>query len=196
MRAKLAVVEASAPAADEWQAVAASLHRYLHNRVDPGFVDDLLGDILLRLVEHQDRLKAAANPSAWVYRVAANAVTDHYRRRSSESRVLTPSSANQAADIPAPSLTDSSAEAELSHCLAPLIRTLPESYAQALHLTDIEGLTQVEAARQLGLSTSGMKSRVQRGRARLKKTLLRCCQIHLDRNGGILDYEPRSRTCC
>ena len=61
---------------------------------------------------------------------------------------------------------------------------------------DIEGLSQTAAARRLGISTSGMKSRVQRGRARLKETLLRCCQIHLDRNGGILDYESHSRTCC
>ncbi len=188
--------EASADTTEEWHAVAARLRRFLRNRVDPGSVDDLLGDILLRLVEHQQSLKAADNPSAWIYRVAANAVTDHYRRRATEERVIASTAADDAPDIPSPSLVESSAEMELAKCLDPLIRTLPVSYAQALYLTDIEGLSQVEAAQQLGLSTSGMKSRVQRGRARLKKTLLRCCQVYLDKKGRVADYEPHSGKCC
>jgi RNA polymerase sigma-70 factor, ECF subfamily len=193
MRRMPKIVEATT---HEWQAVAARLRRYLRNRVDPNTVDDLLGDILLRLVNHQETLRSAENPSAWVYRVAANTVADHYRRRAAENRVLTSRSGDQAPDMPAPSLTEISPAAELANCLDPLIRSLPATYAQALQLTDIAGVSQVDAAKQLGLSTSGMKSRVQRGRARLKETLLRCCQVHLDKNGGIVDYEPNSGTCC
>lgn len=190
-----AVIEPLAPTADDWQAFVASLRRYVQRRVDPTFADDVLGNILLRLVEHRDALQDADNPSAWMFRVAANAITDHYRRSATEARVLAESGADSLKDIPAPSPTGSSADAELSQCLVPLIRSLPESYAEALLLTDIEGLTQVEAARRLGLSLSGMKSRVQRGRARLRQALLRCCKVHLDRRGGVLEYEPRSRTC-
>ena len=60
-------------------------------------------------------------------------------------------------------------------------------------LIDLEGLTQREAADQLGLSLSGMKSRVQRGRRQLKGMLEVCCTIELDRRRGLVDYDVRNQ---
>ena len=97
-----AVIEPLAPTADDWQAFVASLRRYVQRRVDPTFADDVLGNILLRLVEHRDALQDADNPSAWMFRVAANAITDHYRRSATEARVLAESGADSLKDIPAP----------------------------------------------------------------------------------------------
>src|SRR5690606_23324295 len=51
--------------------------------------------------------------------------------------------------------------------LVPMIAELPEGYAEAVRLADVEGLTQQELAERLGLSLSGAKSRVQRGRVLL-----------------------------
>ena len=84
---------------------------------------------------------------------------------------------------------------ELSRCLAPLARRLPETYREALVMTEFEGVTQVDAARALGLSVSGMKSRVQRGREQLKAMLLDCCEVELDRRGSISDYRSRDGNC-
>ena len=56
-------------------------------------------------------------------------------------------------------------------------------------LTEFEGLTQKAAAEHIGLSLSGMKSRVQRGRAQLRGKILECCHIEFDRRGGVADYE-------
>jgi RNA polymerase sigma-70 factor, ECF subfamily len=44
-----------------------------------------------------------------------------------------------------------------------------------LELTDLDGVTQVAAAEQDGISLSGMKSRVQRARKQLAELLTRCC---------------------
>jgi transcriptional regulator with XRE-family HTH domain len=44
----------------------------------------------------------------------------------------------------------------------------PEPYRQALILTAFEGISQAELAQKLGLSFSGAKSRVQRGRQMLR----------------------------
>jgi RNA polymerase sigma-70 factor (ECF subfamily) len=85
--------------------------------------------------------------------------------------------------------------ADMARCVAPFIDNLPGKYRDALLLTEIECLTQPEAARRLGLSTSGMKSRVRRGRARIKAALLQCCAAELDRRGGIADYAPRAAGC-
>ena len=74
-------------------------------------------------------------------------------------------------------------QAGLAQCLVPLIRGLPEKYSEALLLTEIGGLTQTAAAARLGVLPATMKSRVQRGCARLKQALLHCCEIEVDRRG-------------
>ena len=53
---------------------------------------------------------------------------------------------------------------ELAACMAPMIRQLPPAYREAVTLADLEGVSQADAAARVGVSTSGMKSRVQRGR--------------------------------
>jgi RNA polymerase sigma-70 factor (ECF subfamily) len=74
-----------------------------------------------------------------------------------------------------------------------MIERLPGEYRQAVILVDLEGLAQQKAATQLGLSLSGMKSRVQRGRRQLKGMLEACCTIELDRRRGVIDYDVRNR---
>ncbi len=185
-------------APDDWAEFDARLQAFLRRRVAAAAADDLRGEILLRLVEHQDALKAAQSPAAWIYRVAANALADHHRRRSAETRAMArlalQQGIDQAAAEPAP-LADEGAAAELARCLIPLIRGLPKAYGEALSLTEIEGLNQAAAAERLGLSPSGMKSRVQRGRAKLKQAPLRCCRVEVDRRGGVLDYRARQGGC-
>jgi RNA polymerase sigma-70 factor (ECF subfamily) len=58
-------------------------------------------------------------------------------------------------------------------------------------LVELEGLTQKQPAEVLGTSPSGMKSRVQRGRVRLRKTVEDCCDIALDARGRVVSCEPR-----
>lgn len=166
---------------------------YIARRVDAAFVDDILGEILLRAAAHRDRFDQADNPLAWLYKVAGNIIADHYRRRATESNALQ-QLVHEAAE------TDEADEAdsyrELAQCLQPMIETLPEDYREALRLTDIQGMTQAEAAARAGLSISGMKSRVQRGRDKLKDALHRCCEIELNRRGRIVDYEQRGPSPC
>ncbi len=180
-------------APDAWATFQFRLRTYVRRRVDPAMADDVVGDIMLRLVRHEGALAAAENPTAWMLRVAANAISDHHRRREVERRALA-RLATEGASAPVEE-SDTSASTEIANCLVPLIRGLPAAYGQALLLTDIEGLTQAEAAPRLGLSVSGVKSRVQRGRAKLKQALLRCCVIEVDRRGRVRTYQPRGSGC-
>ncbi len=174
--------------AETWRLFNQKLRAYIGRRVDAASVDDILGDILLRVAEHRDQFDNADNPLAWLYRVAGNIVTDHYRRRATEHKALQQAGI-EATELDTPGEGDS--YPELAECLTPMIRQLPEDYREALLLTDIKGITQTDAAAQLGLSVSGMKSRVQRGRARLKKALQRCCEIETNQQGRIVDYMQR-----
>lgn len=87
--------------------------------------------------------------------------------------------------------TEASAARELSGCLKPLINTLAAADQQALQMVEFEGLTQVEAAARLGLSVSGMKSRVQHARSHLRVALDDCCRIALDRRRDQLPSQDR-----
>lgn len=84
----------------------------------------------------------------------------------------------------------------LAGCLEPLVERLPEPYLDAVTLTELNGLNQKEAADELGVSLSGMKSRIQRGRGKLKDLLLDCCKIEVDRRGAVIDYERRNEGTC
>lgn len=178
---------------DAWMEFETRLRGYVGRRVDPSSVDDVVGGILLRLAQNQDGLTASRNPIAWALRVAGNAVADHHRRKAAERRALAEVKENPGPEQIAAS--DTTPAEDLAACLLPMVRALPESYAEALLLTDIDGLTQTEAAKRLGLSVSGMKSRVQRGRKLLRETLLRCCRVELDHRGGIIDYSRRGTGC-
>jgi RNA polymerase sigma-70 factor (ECF subfamily) len=43
----------------------------------------------------------------------------------------------------------------------------------------------------IGISLSGMKSRVQRGRLHLRRLLDECCHLALDVRGRVVECEPR-----
>ena len=78
-----------------------------------------------------------------------------------------------------------------------LINQLPEQYRIAVRLSEIEGLTQQAVADRLGLSLSGAKSRIQRGRGLLKEILQQCCRFEFDRRGNLYEIDPRpDRTIC
>jgi RNA polymerase sigma-70 factor (ECF subfamily) len=90
---------------------------------------------------------------------------------------------------------DEAATRELSTCLKPLMSGLTAADQEALQMVEFDGVTQVEAAARLGLSVSGMKSRVQRARSHLRSALHDCCRIAVDRRGGVISYEGRSGNC-
>lgn len=183
---------ASGEAMPAWSEFRTRLRRYVGGRVDPSWVDDVTGDILLRMLRRQDSLEAARDPLAWTYRVAANVIADHHRRRSVEFRALEHLGAEAAGPDPAADEGDHEAlRRDVEACLLPFARELPPKYAEALLMTSFRGVSQVEAARRLGLSVSGMKSRVQRARVMLKRRLLDCCDFELDRRGGVIDMRPR-----
>lgn len=177
---------------NEWSAFETKLRSYVAHRVEAGYVDDLVGEIMLRLARREADWQTANKPAAWMYRVATNIITDHYRRRAVEKRVIesheqTPDLEASDNQLPQSSATPSPQQ-ELAQCLLPLLNKLPDQYHQAVQLIDIEGTPQAEAATQLGLSLSAMKSRVQRGRLKLKELLLNCCTIEVNKRGGIVDY--------
>ncbi len=182
-----------------WQELHGNLRAFIGRRVrNQADVDDLVQRILLQIVKGLGSLRDAERLHAWVYRTARNVIVDHYRS-STARRELASGDAENLAAAAAPALSgddESIALQELAICLTPMLRQLQPAYREAVTLTDLEGITQAEAAERVGVSLSGMKSRVQRGRRQLKAVLEACCRVDLDHRGSIVGYEPREPDSC
>ena len=139
---------------------------------------------------------------SWVYRITRNAIIDHYRKPGRQREVSAGLSSElevlQESPVISGMIHDGDGaepRAELAGCLRPMIDRLSKDYRDAVILVEINGLTQLAAATQMGISLSGMKSRVQRGRKQLKQMLDACCSIELDRRRGVVDYAVRDGGC-
>ena len=99
------------------------------------------------------------------YRVALKARADNLRRRQCE--------ANTARSAVAEPSSDDLSWGEMRAILHAELATLSESFRAPLVLCYLEGLTQEEAARQLGWTAATVKGRLQRGRDKLRRRLER-----------------------
>ncbi len=59
----------------------------------------------------------------------------------------------------------------------------------------MSNLSQKELAKRLNISHSGAKSRVQRGREKLKQLILECCALKSDVYGNLTGEESCQGTC-
>ncbi len=176
------------PITDLWQEYRSHLRNYIAKRVhEREAVDDILQEIFLKVNANLHAVKSHDSIPAWLFRIAANAIVDHYR--SHKQWEALPDEDQLAAPEP-----ERDYVAELATCLHPLIADLPETYRSALVLSEIEGLPQKEVASRLGITLSGANSRVQRGREKLRQRVLDCCHIETGRS-GIVGFEPRDKNC-
>jgi RNA polymerase sigma-70 factor (ECF subfamily) len=168
-----------------WQAYHAPLHRFIQRRVGEASVaDDILQEVFLRALARIETLHDPQKVRSWLYRITRHAIIDYYRTHRPWHKLP------EELSIPAHEDT-AEARQELAQCLLSFMECLPDPYRNALLLSDLAGQTQRHIATHQGLSVSGAKSRVQRGRAMLRTLLERCCRIVLDHRGTVMAYEPR-----
>ena len=193
-----------ADAQEIWQQIHNGLRAFIAKRVaneadaDEADADDIVQDVWLKMQRGLDGLKDRSRLVSWIFQIARHAIIDHYRAPG-RGREMPAGLAEDLEAYQSSSSRQTASEesgrlrAELAGCLRPMIDRLSGEYRQAVVLVDLEGLTHQAAATQLGLSLSGMKSRVQRGRRQLKEMLETCCTIELDRRRGVTDYDVRDR---
>lgn len=178
---------------DLWRIFSNQLKYFILKRVpDEHAADDILQEVFLKIHRHIDSLQDQRKLESWIYQITRNAITDYYRGRKNELEL-----SDELYDelYTEEEITKDTTNEEIAHSLKAMIETLPAIYREPLLLTEYEGLTQKEMAAKLGLSLSCAKSRVQRGKAKLKETLLECCHFEFDRLGQIINYQPKCDCC-
>lgn len=152
--------------------------------------DDIMQEVFIKIYNNISSLKDDKKVNAWVYQITKNAISDYYRRQG-KSVKLVELSENLTNDL----IEDTSFNYKIAECLEAMIDNMKDEYKQAILLTEFGNLTQIELSKKMGISISGAKSRVQRAKKKLKKTLLNCCNFEFDHFGNVIYYEHKSNNC-
>ena len=182
----------------DWREIEARLRPFLARRLAATDVDDVLQDVAVRIQRGLAGIRDDQRFTAWLFQVARSAIAEHGRARVRHPlpAVAEPPEAADDRDHADHGDDDREAARALAACVAPFVAHLPEPQRHALTLVELEGLTIREAADLAGISVSGMKSRVQRGRSQLRRAMEDCCQIALDARGKVIEVTPRPAPAC
>jgi RNA polymerase sigma-70 factor, ECF subfamily len=168
-----------------WGEMHERLLHFIVSRIDNhDDAQDILQNVFIKIHSGLDSVRDTEKLESWVFQITRNSITDFYRQ---PGRFLLdealPIYDDYAIDDPT---------SEVARYIHDIVRSLPEIYRQAVELVDIRGMNQKDAARDLGISVSGMKSRVQRGRAMVREIMLACCHFEFDSQGIVMEYYD----CC
>ncbi len=172
-----------------WTLLRDDLRRFFRSRVqDEHRAEDLVQETFVRVHDHLGEVVDADRLTGWIFRIAKNVWIDQLRRTSPqpESDVVS-ETASETPD------SEENFNTDVSGWARSMIELLPADDRRALELSELEGLRQTDVAERLGLSISGAKSRIQRGRAKLRAMLLACCHLEFDGHGNVVDYHARER---
>jgi len=173
-----------------WKELSSNLKTFILKKVgNEHDAEDILQDVFLKIFTNLDQLKDNNRIYAWIYQITRNSIFDYYRKKKIETDISA---------LPEKVITSNDEEEminELVLCLKNMIESLPDKYKQAIMLTELGGLTQKELAQKLGISISGAKSRVQRGRMMLKEKFFECCKFQFDRFGNVIEYQHKENNC-
>ena len=151
---------------------------------DEDAAKDLVQEVFIKVHSKLHTLDDPQKINAWIFQITRNSINDYFRARKKNSFSPMPD------EMIAPVFSENETN-QLSKCMLPMINLLPDKYKEALTLSEIEGVSQKELARQLDLSYSGTKSRVQRGRTKLKELFLECCVVSTDKYGNVIEFKKK-----
>jgi RNA polymerase sigma-70 factor (ECF subfamily) len=147
---------------------------------------DILAAVFLKLAKQVELSGIPHKLSNWLYFVTRNSIVDYYRTKKTLEKL--PEDLRQ--DQP-----DPQAISALSACIMPIIEELPDTYRLPIIRSEIDGKTQREVAAELNLSLPAVKSRIFRGRKKLKNLMAKRCMLYYDEYGQLFDYNEKNNIC-
>ncbi|HEY76952.1 MAG TPA: sigma-70 family RNA polymerase sigma factor [Thermoflexia bacterium] len=165
-RAKAGDPDAFAEIYDRYQP---AIYRYIFYRIgDESTAEDLTSEVFVRLVERIDRFTYRGRPLlAWLYTIARNLVTDHYRQ--SGSPQLLPLEEGLVADSGDPE--EAADRALVQRRLARAIARLTEDQRRVILLRFVEGMDTRSVAQVLGKPVGAVKALQHRALAAMRRIL-------------------------
>jgi RNA polymerase sigma-70 factor (ECF subfamily) len=148
---------------------AGVIHRFLLRRVEPAEADGLLGEVFRIAFERRstfDPSRTCARP--WLYGIAANVAAKYHRSESRRLRATARLAAQRSLAVDPAERAVPAVDARADWAVvADALAALPSPERQALLLFAWEELSYIEIATALGVPVGTVRSRINRGRARL-----------------------------
>ena len=144
--------------------------RMCANRED---AQDCLQDAMLRIYKALPSFQGKSSFSTWAYRITMNTCLDELRRKKTRQA----SSLDSLLDMGwSPADEENTPErhsdqAELRRDISRALQTLPEDMRSAVILRDVQGFSYEEIAEILSVNVGTIKSRISRGREKLREIL-------------------------
>ncbi len=173
-----------------WNDFHKELKGFIHSKTrNDADTDDILQEVFIKIIRNIDKVNKSKNLRQYLYGIVRNTENDYFRKRIN----ITPYIENlqQFSEPETQSLNSTIAEC----CIRPFINELPEHYKEALLITEFQNISQKELAEKLNISYSGAKSRVQRGKDKLKSMILDCCAYESDAYGNLIDDDKNNCSC-
>ena len=150
--------------------------------------EDILQNVFIKISSNIDKLTEDVKLKSWIFTITRNAIIDYYRVNATKKKVAVPEEIDEnilESDDPDPTKG-------LDQCMNSMISLLPEEYRDIIIDSEIKGIKQKDLADKYEMAYPSMRSRVQRGRERLKQLFYNCCHIETDKHGNILAAQGRT----
>lgn len=142
---------------------------------DPQVALDLLGETFLAAFAARARCVANSEEqrAAWLYRIAAHKLTDHYRRAASERRTLLRigEGLRGLTEVEYERIEELAADDGLHDRVSAALMELSEEQGSAVRARVLGERSYVEIAGELGVSEQAARARVSRGLRALRRAL-------------------------
>jgi len=162
------------------------LKSYILKKVnDSSLADDLVQEVMIKLVESHQKSTEVKNMKAWLFQISRNVMYDYFKKNQMTYQFDTEHHA----------IEDTFSDSEkiiVSDFIVPMIDLLPVEYAKPLKMCDIDKISQKKISEELNIGLSATKMRIQRGRKKLRELFVECCEMKLDKNGNILSCSIKS----
>jgi RNA polymerase sigma-70 factor (ECF subfamily) len=133
--------------------------------------EELYQEIWMRVIEARTRYEATAKFTTWLYTIAHNRLTDHWRKKGL-ALVSLDDPDDPAADLPASPASEPLRRLEARERLerfARALEELPPAQREAFLLREEAGMSVAEIARATGANEEAAKSRLRYAMAKLKE---------------------------
>lgn len=181
------------PIAIHYQAILKFISTKVQNNED---AEDLTQEVFIKLLRSTEKGIPINNLQNWLFNVAKNIVIDHYRKKKIVLEDINDNNNHGLKCEESELALTEDQQLRLKVYLRTVIQDLPENDRKLIEMSEFQGFSQKEIAEELGMNYTTVRSKIQRGRQKIKKTISSCCEIIQGGKGSIIGYKPRKNKHC
>lgn len=140
---------------------------------DKDISNDIFQTVFYKVHKYQNQVAESQKIKSWVFAIVRNEIANYYSKQ------------NKFEELRNEKETANEEFFEQFCCLEKFIANLPEIYKKPMEMAFILGLSQSEISKELNISISNVKIRINRAKEILKKNFNECCKFELDKNGKL-----------